>query len=346
MELQGYVQSASRLLLSPSLHQNTCSPIPFYPLVFLTSCFGTEIDAPVPEIAACYGSDMTEHALNHRFRRLKAQVVIIREARDQKGGGLDMKNMIVDESALPQTKEAVDKPNIAKYFGQSTPDGIQFQFRGIKKDADLLRQTHADGGNVANCLDIPGGSSLPATPSKQTMPRRGGSRSGGTGRGKRKPPVTFIKRSSSDDEEEPEECEDWSDKDETPSKRAKTGELPGQRNGTPSRRAAVKAVDTIADASAKLQDVEVISDSETPVSTAPARAPARIPAPAPSPIRASVPAPAPAPPSTVAPSSIFGPISTGSSLDPFSDLGHDSFMGMADENDILNTNLYFDEGFI
>ncbi|KJK84932.1 hypothetical protein H633G_11244, partial [Metarhizium anisopliae BRIP 53284] len=95
------------------------------------------------EIAACYGSDMTEHALNHRFRRLRAQALIIREGRPQ---GFDMKHLSVEDN-MPTAQDAVDKTNIAKYFGQSTADGIQFQFRGIKKDADQLRQTHSSGGD-------------------------------------------------------------------------------------------------------------------------------------------------------------------------------------------------------
>ncbi|KID77501.1 hypothetical protein MBR_03820, partial [Metarhizium brunneum ARSEF 3297] len=97
------------------------------------------------EIAACYGSDMTEHALNHRFRRLRAQALIIREGRPQ---GFDMKHLSVEDN-MPTAQDAVDKTNIAKYFGQSTADGIQFQFRGIKKDADQLRQTHSSGGDAA-----------------------------------------------------------------------------------------------------------------------------------------------------------------------------------------------------
>lgn len=46
---------------------------------------------------------MTEHALNHRFRRLKAQVVIVREGRSK---GLDPKNIFDGE--LPATIDAVD----------------------------------------------------------------------------------------------------------------------------------------------------------------------------------------------------------------------------------------------
>jgi hypothetical protein len=49
---------------------------------------------------------MTEHALNHRFRKLRAQAVMIQEARQI---GLDMKNMTTDESLLPTTQDRIDK---------------------------------------------------------------------------------------------------------------------------------------------------------------------------------------------------------------------------------------------
>ena len=64
------------------------------------------IDCCSAEIAACYGSDMTEHALNHRFRHIRAQIEIIWAGRDAK---LDMRHLIVDESVLPKTVAAVDK---------------------------------------------------------------------------------------------------------------------------------------------------------------------------------------------------------------------------------------------
>lgn len=47
---------------------------------------------------------MTEHALNHRFRRLKAQVIIVREGRSKR---LDPKNLLAD-GELPATIDAVD----------------------------------------------------------------------------------------------------------------------------------------------------------------------------------------------------------------------------------------------
>lgn len=66
----------------------------------------TGVDTPPPEIAACYGSDMTEHALNHRFRKVRASVEIIHTARAQ---GRDMKGLTTDENLLPSTQAAIDK---------------------------------------------------------------------------------------------------------------------------------------------------------------------------------------------------------------------------------------------
>ncbi|KAF4509667.1 hypothetical protein G6O67_003813 [Ophiocordyceps sinensis] len=198
------------------------------------------------EITACYGSDMTEHALNHRFRRLRAQALIVHEARRV---GLDIKEMMAPDD-LPNTKEAVDKNNIAKYFGQSTPDGIQFQFRGIKHDADKLRAVEAAGGDVANCLQGGGVSTPFSTPSKPTPAR-------GTGTGSRRKRIRYDVDKDDDDADGP--VENWSDRDETPSKRAKPapasrGVVAGQKTATPRRAAAIKAKLTIADvAAAQLQ---------------------------------------------------------------------------------------------
>ncbi|CAM1508427.1 Fc.00g052750.m01.CDS01 [Cosmosporella sp. VM-42] len=215
------------------------------------------------EIVACYGSDMTADALNHRFRRLNAQAVIIRDARVL---GFDMKDMDTDDKVLPATQKLVEKNNIAKYFGQSTADGIQFQFRGIKRDAETLRKVDRDGGDVANCLPLGSGTSAPATPSKAMSAKKvGGSRTGTTGKRAR---TTFIKSAPSDEEDEEEDEVDWEDQDNTPSKRVKS--IPRSRKaGTPSRLAAVKADATIAESFSQLQASESPPEIPTPTSSAP-----------------------------------------------------------------------------
>ncbi|KAK8141376.1 hypothetical protein G3M48_000169 [Beauveria asiatica] len=55
----------------------------------------------------CDGAaDMTEHALNHRFRHIRAQTEVILKGRK---ANLDVKNLTTDESSLPKTVGAVDK---------------------------------------------------------------------------------------------------------------------------------------------------------------------------------------------------------------------------------------------
>ncbi|CAI6100395.1 hypothetical protein V2G26_008255 [Clonostachys chloroleuca] len=185
------------------------------------------------EIVASFGSDMTEDALNHRFRRLRAEAVIIRHGRD---AGFDMKHLSVED--LPKTQATVQKNNISQYFGQSTPDGIQFQFRTIKKDADHLRKVKAAGGDVANCL--PSGGSVTSTPTKRT-PSKATPSKGSRPRASAKRGHGYIKEEDSAIEEE---SEDFSELDqETPSKRQKTV---GRKSATPSRQAASRAAATIA----------------------------------------------------------------------------------------------------
>ncbi|KAL2676761.1 hypothetical protein Neosp_010526 [[Neocosmospora] mangrovei] len=247
------------------------------------------------EIVACYGSDMTEHALNHRFRRVRAQASIISEGRAR---GLDIKELSTDENILPATQGAIDKNNIAKYFGQSTADGIQFQFRTIKKDAEALRQTANDGGDVANCLNLGVGSNLaPGTPSKPTPSRsQPGSRSGkGAKRKVAVAPVSSpIKRSLSDDEGEDDEL-NFDEMDVTPSKRVKTTGRGPARGTTPSRSAAVKAAATIAEAA-----------QQQPLSSG--SSPEEMPAPIIAPIVAPILTHPPPPLNTIRPQSLFGDV--------------------------------------
>ncbi|CAH0053384.1 unnamed protein product [Clonostachys solani] len=195
-----------------------------------------EIKWNYKEIVASFGSDMTEDALNHRFRRLRAEAVIIRHGRD---AGFDMKHLSLED--LPKTQATVEKNNISQYFGQSTPDGIQFQFRTIKKDADHLRKVKAAGGDVANCLPSVGsGGSVTSTPTKRT-PSKATPSKGSRPRASAKRGHGYIKEEDSAIEEE---SEDFSELDqETPSKRQKTV---GRESATPSRQAASRAAATIA----------------------------------------------------------------------------------------------------
>ncbi|KAK0392422.1 hypothetical protein NLU13_1917 [Sarocladium strictum] len=226
------------------------------------------------EIAACYGSDMTKDALNHRFRHLKAEALIIEEGRKQ---GFDMRDLAF-ESSLPGTKSAVNINEIAKYFGQSTADGIQFQFRTIKKDAEKLRQVQSQGGDVASALtsELQSGSVTPSavTPSKAT-PRRRAPASGSVRKRSLQQEVEAIKHEGSD--------EDWDDimtnlGEQTPSKRPKVDSertpLPQKRHSTASGSLPIRLSATPGRSARGPESLNENSQStidlETPLSSAPA----------------------------------------------------------------------------
>lgn len=197
---------------------------------------------------------MTENALNHRFRRLRAQSVLIREAAKK---NYDMKNLDPDENNLPGTQGEIDLSrtttpsppidffslfastptllgrlchelanmfmlsfiDIAKYFGASTTDGIQFQFRTIKKDADTLRATAEEGGDLANCISLgvgTGGSNVGTPSSRNGTPSK---------RGRKTPSQlkkTPIKSAHGDSDED---TDGYSGDEESPTKRGKMGGL-------------------------------------------------------------------------------------------------------------------------
>ena len=120
---------------------------------------------------------------------------------------------------------------IQKYFGASTPDGLGFQFRGINKGANILKQAVANDEDPVEAFaaQLKGGAgaagSVPATPSHQRTP---GSTTG-TGKRARSGAVSTSKRRKAikiepepdvgfeeDDVDSPEV--DYSDLDVTPTK--------------------------------------------------------------------------------------------------------------------------------
>ncbi|CAI4210402.1 unnamed protein product [Parascedosporium putredinis] len=109
------------------------------------------------EIMKSYGTDVTEHKLGHRMRHLKTQAEIIRRGLQQ---GFDPKDMPT-EFNFPKDQNKIDT-DICKYFGESTPDGIQFQFRTIKKDAASLKAAADGGKNPATAVSFG-----PSTPSSR-----------------------------------------------------------------------------------------------------------------------------------------------------------------------------------
>ncbi|KAF3770924.1 hypothetical protein M406DRAFT_326336 [Cryphonectria parasitica EP155] len=109
-----------------------------------------ELKLNYKELAKHFGSDWSESGVEHFFRPIKKNA---KEIQGLVRRGEDAANY--------------DHKLIHKYFGDSTPDGIQFQFRAIKKDAENLKQARGSSGSTA-----------PATPSSSgpKTPRTGGSR--------------------------------------------------------------------------------------------------------------------------------------------------------------------------
>ncbi|KAG7057813.1 hypothetical protein JMJ77_0005195 [Colletotrichum scovillei] len=210
------------------------------------------------DIQKFYGSDMTKDALNHRFRALRNQGYVLREADEQ---GVDCKAIPVD---LPKEKKgnhrlcfyidflAFTHHKIAKFFGESTADGIQFQFRGIKKDAESLKQTANSGGNPASVLTFTGGTgSNVSTPRKPRTPSGAKVRASGGGRSTTAKKTIPIKTDPmSDDDEEGSDAVDYNALEDTPSKTRVHNVLDGRvtknratprRSATPSRAATIAA---------------------------------------------------------------------------------------------------------
>ncbi len=122
-------------------------------------------------IALHYGSDATASGLEHRFRPIRKHVAAIRktvqdgkDAKDMagifnmsdKGMECGCRSVAIPCFSAPcrcfcspppscalfssSTPSDTDFPDIAKYYGESTPQGIEFQFRTIRKDAKALRE--------------------------------------------------------------------------------------------------------------------------------------------------------------------------------------------------------------
>jgi hypothetical protein len=107
--------------------------------------------------------------------------------------------------------------DIAKYFGESTTDGIQFQFRTIKKDAAAMKAAADKGENPAGAFNLgTGTSSAGSTPAKATPKQR---RPTASASAKIRGPI--IKRPPTDDSEQDSESDEnndsWENND-TPTK--------------------------------------------------------------------------------------------------------------------------------
>lgn len=117
--------------------------------------------------------------------------------------------------------------DIALYFGASTGDGIGFQFRTIKKDADAMRDAIASGSDPKD-VPIDGTTGKSITTGVRSTPSKKAPASSSSTPASRKRKAATVKNAAikteilSDDNEE--ESQDWSEMDaatETPSKKAK-----------------------------------------------------------------------------------------------------------------------------
>ncbi|KAK0728150.1 hypothetical protein B0T26DRAFT_672731 [Lasiosphaeria miniovina] len=107
-------------------------------------------------IAAHYGKSQTVSAMEHRFRPVRHQAEAIRQ--------------MVEQKIDPESVNILDMPknDIAKFFGESTPDGIQFHFRSVKVNADKLKSAVETGGDpVASFGQV----NLPTTPGSRKRAR-------------------------------------------------------------------------------------------------------------------------------------------------------------------------------
>jgi hypothetical protein len=120
---------------------------------------------------------------------------------------------------------------ICKLFGGSTPDGVGYQFRAIKKGGDVLSQAADSGGDpvAAFAAHMNGGAvgagSVPATPSQRTpstakrarSTKAAGPRSGATPTTKRRKKVEEELEPELEDDEDSSEV-NYSDLDGSPTK--------------------------------------------------------------------------------------------------------------------------------
>ncbi|ETS80539.1 hypothetical protein PFICI_08068 [Pestalotiopsis fici W106-1] len=168
------------------------------------------------EIARHMGSDATHSAIDHRLRPIK-QLAKLQEKCVEQGK---------DPMNLP-----VEKAEIQKLFGESTPAGLEFHFREVKaigkaqQDAvstggdptQVTVGTAAKGGKQGKAKTQRSAPSTPATSRKRQAPVNGAATTGGRGRKqvKREPSLDDDIKSDIDS---PEENFDELDIQQTPSK--------------------------------------------------------------------------------------------------------------------------------
>ncbi|KAI0019654.1 hypothetical protein F4780DRAFT_780319 [Xylariomycetidae sp. FL0641] len=156
-------------------------------------------DLPVEkgELAGLVGSGQTGSALEHRFRPIK------KLAQKQ----LEFRSQGLDPGQLP-----VEGGEIARLFGESTPGGIEWQFRDIKALGRAQSDAVANGQPAAAVR-------LPGTPSSRSSVTAGTPRSGV--RGGKRTPASARKRAAPPSDDDGAEDDDSDAPKPTPAKAAK-----------------------------------------------------------------------------------------------------------------------------
>ncbi|KAM7217443.1 hypothetical protein V8F06_007192 [Rhypophila decipiens] len=180
-------------------------------------------------IAKHYGNSQTAVAIEHRFRPLRA-------------AGEALRVMVKKEldAELLENILAKNVVEIAEHFGESTADGIQFQFRGVKANAETLKNAVKNAQSPVEAFSnaITGGKAAAATPGKRggkrprapaaapaTPTSRPAGNANGSGKGTgnrtksvRKPAGTPVYKEETEDDDSPQ---DYSELDQSPTKQTK-----------------------------------------------------------------------------------------------------------------------------
>ncbi|KAH6686257.1 hypothetical protein F5X68DRAFT_191278 [Plectosphaerella plurivora] len=191
------------------------------------------------KIQQAHGSDMSIYSLEHRMKDIKAQVKLLNSAIK---AGVDCVEIPVE---LPKTEKL-----IAKMYGASTTEGIAWQFRGLKKDAEALRTAANKGEKAELNLTTPKSRGGAGTKRAATQPRSSAKRK-----------KTAQSEEKIVDDNEDDDDFDFDAMDDTPSKsRVKKEESDTPRPrlfGTPSRGATSAAAAAI-----KNQAIDLTSEDE------------------------------------------------------------------------------------
>ncbi|KAK4043468.1 hypothetical protein C8A01DRAFT_13002 [Parachaetomium inaequale] len=202
----------------------------------LVASLGPNPKIDYKQVARYYGGGATESSVEHKLRNTRAQADLIRKmvAANMDPGDSDVpfatkagKTRRRSQPAAATAAAAAPPPR--RYFGASTPDGLNFQFRAIKKGADALKTAAEKGQDPIDAFAVfaRGGStatgSVPTTPSttKRARPTKTtGSGSRATPASKRQKAMKIEPEPEPDmfDEDEDSPEVDYSELDTTPTK--------------------------------------------------------------------------------------------------------------------------------